>query len=130
MKTTYKRMSHSERLSNPSNYPQYKTNLVGSVEVLSTEQVSVDGTLHLQSVKKVLDPRDNFKDVKASDFALSNLIAVGAVDQLRPVQLGAQNNLGYMDNLVDAVGVLGDAVGNESLAAETIVESQTPSENG
>lgn len=54
---------------------------------LVTEKVEVNGRVMLQSVNRSVNPKDRFKGLKASDFALESVLAAGAIDTLRPVSL-------------------------------------------
>lgn len=61
--------------------------LFSSYEIVTKEDTAVDGRVVKQSVIRTVIPSEQFKGLKASDFALDNLIAAGAVDMLKSCQL-------------------------------------------
>jgi hypothetical protein len=101
-------LSHAERMSQPK--VDYPKNLVQDYEVRGTEDVVVDGRIVKKSCLVTVHPQDMFKGLNADDFALENVIAVGALDSLKEGYLGA-NTLselsdsmeGTIDNVINAV---------------------------
>lgn len=57
--------------------------------VIMTEQIENHGVIQSRLVTKVIKLSDKFSGSKASDYALENFIATGAVSQLREVRLGS-----------------------------------------
>ena len=111
--------SHAERLAQaPKVYPK---NLCADYEVRGTEEVvECDRVIKKSCVKKV-HPQDMFAGYKASDFALENIIAVGALDSLKECQMSA-NSLselsdsmeGSIDNAIAAVDAAEASVNNSN----------------
>lgn len=99
--------SHAECFGYKKSYP---TSFHQDYEVRGTEEVVIDGRVMKKSCVKTVHPQDNFKGLKADDFALENVIAVGALDSLKEGYLSA-NSLselsdsmeGTIDNVIDAV---------------------------
>lgn len=101
------RKSHVDCFGYKKSYP---TSFHQDYEVRGTEEVVIDGRVMKKSCVKTVHPQDNFKGLKADDFALENVIAVGALDSLKEGYLSA-NSLselsdsmeGTIDNVIDAV---------------------------
>lgn len=89
-------ISHAERMSAPQVH--YPKNLHGEYVVHAVEEVVENDRIVKKSVRKSVDPRDNFKGIKVSDFYMENVIAAGALGNLRNGQLDA-GNLAAADNL-------------------------------
>lgn len=87
-------------------------------QVRATEDVVVNDRIVKKTVYKTVHSADKFKGLKASDFALENIIAVGAVDSLKDCKLGF-NTVGETSDMIDPV------VDNVISALNT-AESQTP----
>ena len=94
-------ISHAERCSAPNVH--YPKNLHSSYEVNAVEEVVENDRIVKKSVRKTVDPADNFKGVKVSDFYMENVIAAGALDSLKFGQL-SNCTLADADNL-DVQGV-------------------------
>lgn len=100
--------SHIERLAQTEK--SYPATFNRDYEVHSTEDVVVNGRIVKQSCIVTVHPQDKFKGLKADDFALENVIAVGALDSLKEGYL-SNNSLselsdsmeGTIDNMIDAV---------------------------
>lgn len=100
--------SHAERMCEaPVVYPK---NLVSDYEVRSTEDVVENGRVLKKTVYRKVHPQDNFKGMSALDFALENVIAVGALDGLKECYLGVNTTSelsdgmeGTIDNAIAAV---------------------------
>jgi hypothetical protein len=100
--------SHAERMCEASiDYPK---TLCQDYEVRGVEEVVENGRIVKKSTIVTVHPQDKFKGFKASDFALENVIAAGALDSLKEGKLGA-NTLselsdsmeGTIDNVISAV---------------------------
>lgn len=105
--------SHSQRIAEPSlDYPK---TLCEDYEVRGTEDYVQNGVLLKRSTVVVVHPQDKFKGLKASDFALENVIAAGAVGMLKEGKLGF-NSIGElsdrMEGTIDAVIAAVDAAEN------------------
>lgn len=96
-----KLISHAERCSAPQVH--YPKNLHSTYEVNAVEEVVENDRIVKKSVRKTVDPADNFKGVKVSDFYMENVIAAGALDSLKFGQL-SNGTLADADNL-DVQGV-------------------------
>lgn len=90
-------ISHAECMCEPS--ISYPANYLSSYDIVSSEQVMENGRLVRKSLKKNINPVDNFSGLKASDFALENIIAVGAEGSLRDIKL----NVGSVADLADSM---------------------------
>lgn len=64
----------------------------------AVEEVVENDRIVKKSVRKTVDPADNFKGVKVSDFYMENVIAAGALDSLKFGQL-SNGRLADADNL-------------------------------
>ena len=89
---------------------KYPKTLCQDYEVRGTEDVVVNGVIVKKSTIVTVHPQDNFKGMKASDFALENVIAAGALDSLKEGKLGANTTSelsdsmeGTIDNVISAV---------------------------
>ena len=102
-------ISHAERCSAPNVH--YPKNLHSSYEVNAVEEVVENDRIVKKSVRKTVDPVDNFKGVKVSDFYLENVIAAGALDSLKFGQL-SDNRLNSADNVDAQVANLDDYIVN------------------
>ena len=100
--------SHLERLAQTEK--SYPATFNRDYEVHGTEDVVVNDRIVKKSCIVKVHPQDKFKGLKASDFALENVIAAGALDSLNECYLGS-NSLselsdsmeGTIDNMIDAV---------------------------
>lgn len=79
--------------------------LVCGERVVAEEQVVKDNRVVKMRVLKDIDPRDNFKDYKVSDFYIENLQATGAINNLKQVQ--------FTDNDIDPVLDVLDSLAGE-----------------
>lgn len=101
-------MSHAQRLSQP--HKSYPKTFCQDYDARGTEEVVVNGRVIKKSVIKIVHPQDKFKGITVNDFALENVIAVGALDSLKEGYLSA-NSLselsdsieGTIDNVINAV---------------------------
>lgn len=77
--------------------------MFGSSKFVDEEQVVVDDRIVKKSVVKTFVPLENFVGLKASDFALENVMAAGAIDMLKPtiVSDGGLDNVDRFENSVD-----------------------------
>ena len=107
----FKPVSHYERCHN-SDYSsvQYVAKYNRPYKVHSREQVTKDGYITSTMTYKTINPRDNFDGLDSRDFALENIIAVGAVDSLKEGYMHVDNRAdlsdsleGSIDNLISAV---------------------------
>lgn len=111
--------SHAEALAQaPKVYPK---TLCADYEVRGTEEVVENDRVVNKSCVKKVHPQDMFAGYKASDFALENIIAVGALDSLKEGHLSA-NSLselsdsmeGSIDNAIAAVDAAEASVNNSN----------------
>ena len=79
-------------------------------QMLGREQKVFEGRILNSSCWKTFDTVEALKGVRASDFSLDNILAVGAFDSLRPcsVSMNTRQEMGdfaesQMENLNDAV---------------------------
>ena len=78
-----------------------------SIERMVCEEQTVEGDrVVTKRVLKEVDPRDNFKDYKVSDFFIENLQASGAIADLKTVQFIDQDVDGILDALDSASQVI------------------------
>lgn len=89
-------ISHAERCSESQIH--YPKNLHSTYEVNAVEEVVENDRIVKKSVRKTVDPADNFKGVKVSDFYMEIVIAAGALDSLKFGQL-SNGRLDAADNL-------------------------------
>lgn len=100
--------SYASRMSEkPQVYPK---GYGADYEVRTTEQAVENGRIVKKTVYATVHPSDKFAGMKASDFALENVIAVGALDSLVECKLGvgvgaelADSMEGTVDNIISAV---------------------------
>jgi hypothetical protein len=78
--------SHAECFGQKMSYPK---NLCHDYEVRGIDEVVVNGRVVKKSVVKTIHPQDFFSGFKSDDFALENIIAVGALDSLEERYLSA-----------------------------------------
>lgn len=103
-------LSHRERMASPQVH--YAKNLFAPMEVFTSEEVVENNRFVKKSLRKTVDPRDNFKGVKVSDFYLQNVIAVGALDSLKGGML-SESSLDAADNLSAQLDKFDNALNNE-----------------
>lgn len=82
-------------------------------EICDTEQVVDNGRVVKKAVIKVERPMERFAGMKASDFALENIIAAGAMDMLKPTVLHDVN----LDTVDQIDGTLNEIMDNIDAAA-------------
>lgn len=103
--------SHAEMIQNPCLHNRHvEKGLQEPYMMDAVEQEVVNGVILKKSTMKVYDPVANFRGFKATDFALENVIAVGALDSLVESKLhyGSTSELsdsleGTIDNVIEAV---------------------------
>ena len=100
--------SHLSRMVEPR--MAYPKEIVGDYEVTGSEQVVENGRVVRKSVVAKVHPQDKMKGLKADDFALENIIAVGALDSLKECYYSANTTSelsdsmeGSIDNIIAAV---------------------------
>ena len=117
MKTTEKTgfvprvTSHAEAMQNPALHNCHVgKGLQTPYEIDGAEQAVENGVIVKKSTVNTFDPVANMRGFKATDFALENIIAVGALDSLRESKLsvGTTSELsdgleGTIDNVIAAV---------------------------
>lgn len=103
-----KAFRHCDRRGAPQVH--YPKDLHDTYEVNAVTEVVENGRVVKKSVRKTVDPVDNFKGVKVSDFYLENVIAAGAVDSLRFGQLD-NGRLGCADGIDAQLGNLDSYIG-------------------
>lgn len=107
--------SHAEMFGAEKSYPK---NLCQDYEVRGTEEVVVNGRVVKKSAVKTIHPQDLFKGFKADDFALENIIAVGALDGLKEGYLSANTTSELSDSMEGTIDNVINAV-NEAEASNT-----------
>lgn len=103
--------SHAEAIQNPALHNRHvEKGLQKPYGVDGVEQVVENGVILKKSVVDTFDPVANMKGFKASDFALENIISVGALDSLKEshLSIGSSSELsdsmeGSIDNIIAAV---------------------------
>ena len=87
--TKFTCISHVERMNNPKLKQTIKKDLcVDKVHVYAEEKfVGPDGRILTRNVEKTIDPAENMKKFKVSDFSIENLTAAGAVNNLKVCSL-------------------------------------------
>lgn len=107
--------SHSQRIAEPS--VDYPKTFCQDYEVRGTEDYVQNGVLLKRSTVVVVHPQDKFKGMKASDFALENVIAAGAVGMLKEGKLSI-NSVGELsdslEGTIDAVIAAVDVAENNA----------------
>ena len=100
--------SYAERITEPRKV--YHKNIVSNYDITTSEDVVVDGRILKRSVIKTVHPQDKMRGLKPTDFALENIIAVGALDSLKEgsYSIGISAELddkmsGTIDNIIKAV---------------------------
>lgn len=104
-------MSHAERMQNPDAcVKDYKTDYVAHYSLQAKEQVVENGRIVNTTVWKDVDPVQMLKGYKASDFALENIIAAGALDSLKEGQLHVNGGAELSDHMEGVIDNVNDAV--------------------
>lgn len=114
-------VSHFERMTTPLESRKRLSD--NTYAIYDTEDTVVNGKVLKKSVVRNVVPTEQFRGFKASDFALENIIAAGALDQLKPVQLH--------DDSLDAVDMTNgtlDSIMNQ-IDAQAQIEAQAPKNN-
>lgn len=82
-----------------------RTKTMATRERIVTEEQTVENNRIIKKkIIKEIDPRDNFKDYKVSDFFIENLEAVGALNNLKQTQFLDGN----IDDVLDKLNELAD----------------------
>lgn len=116
-----KNVSHFERMCTPQSYDPVV--FAKPYEVCDDEQVVDNGRVVKKSVVKVERPSERFAGMKASDFALENIIAAGAVDLLKPTVLHDAN----LDVVDEIDGTLNDIM--DQIDANAVAEAPKNNDN-
>lgn len=87
----YKVISHAERMQNRDFEKIEVPSLVVESEINVLEDEVIEGRIVKVMKTKKLDPRDNFRGYKVSDFYLENLQACGAIGNLKPCNLSGSS---------------------------------------
>lgn len=103
--------SHAEAVQNPSLHNRHVCKgLDKPYGIDGVEQVVENGVIVKKSTVNTFDPVANMSGFKATDFALENIIAAGALDSLKESKLtiGTTSELsdsleGTIDNVIAAV---------------------------
>lgn len=103
--------SHAEAMQNPALHNRHvNKDLQKPYELDDVEQEVMNGVVLKKSTIKTFDPVENMRGYKASDFALENIIAVGALESLKESKLNygstseiSDNLEGTIDNIIAAV---------------------------
>lgn len=112
-------VSHAERMQYaPKQYPKH---LCEDYEVRASEDVVENGRIVKKTVYKTVHPQDKMKGLNALDFALENVIAVGALDSLKEGKLSA-NTLSELSDSME--GTIDDAIAAVDAAEAQSVEPQ------
>ena len=101
MKKDYKVVSHCERIKNSDKYGKTPIYRPGTRRVVIVEKRWNEDTqrFEMQSVVKDYKPEEAMAKYKSCDFALTNLIAVGAESMLHHVKL-SDNDMDIVDTVV------------------------------
>lgn len=105
---TKKRMSHYERMQQVVGKRPVCYNRPYTVYD-DDDVVDKSGVMVKASVIKTVLPSDRFKGLRVSDFALSNVIAAGAVDMLKPTALD-DTTLTNVDRIDGAINNIMDMI--------------------
>ena len=86
-------------------------------EIISQENVNLDGRVLKQSVNTEFDPKEYFAAYDARDFYLENILAVGATDGLKEVKLvnGRLMDMERIDKYVAEMGEAFDFINNNEV---------------
>jgi hypothetical protein len=103
-------LSHRERIA--CSQVHYPKSLFAPVEVNAVEDAVENNRIVKKSKRMTVDPRDNFKGVRVSDFFLQNVIAVGALDNLKGGMV-SDSRLNAADNLAVQLDKIETAMNNE-----------------
>lgn len=120
-----KNVSHFERMTSAVVYDPVV--FAKPYEVYDDEEVVDNGRVVKKSVIKVERPSERFAGMKASDFALENIIAAGAVDMLKPVVLH-DANLDMVDQIDGTLNDIMDQI-DVNAAAEAVESAEAPKNN-
>lgn len=106
-------VSYAEMLASPIVYDPVV--FAKPYEVYDDEQVVDNGRVVKKSVVKAVRPAERFQGLKASDFALENVIAAGAVDMLKPTMLH-DANLDTVDEIDGTLNGIMDQIDANAVA--------------
>lgn len=109
----FKALPHTERLHSPrfaspkcGNYPEEE-------EVFTIESVESNGVIIQRQCIKKVSLKDKYKGLKCSDFALENIVAAGAISNLKPITIGAgssvesvESSIANMESLINSAETL------------------------
>lgn len=96
----FKCISHAERMNNCNLHYNYDECLTADSEIYKRTNVEKYGRVVNELVSTTVDPRDNFKGFKVSDFSIENMQALGT--DMHFVQLEGSS----MSSVDNAVAVL------------------------
>lgn len=102
----YKVISHVERMKNKKAFDKHvDTDITyGECSHLVSEQVLDKDTGYIMKQMKLetYDPADNVKGFKYTDFSIENLVATGAISDLKVVS-SPGSKIGSIDNMVSVL---------------------------
>lgn len=111
---------HSQRYAKckTGNYPKYTEEFV-------TEQVEQNGVLVSRSALKKIKVSERFKGLRPSDFSLENVIAAGAIGNLKQITINGgsdlesvEKSIANMENLMDSAAAAAAASADSSTTSE------------
>lgn len=98
---------------------EYPTSYCQDYYVRGTEEELVDGKILKSSKNKLVHPQDKFRGLRAIDFALENIIAVGALDSLKEGYLNYNASGEVSDSLEGPINNIISAVDAEQKKGES-----------
>lgn len=104
IKTMSKPLSHFEMCTSPKYHNLHVgKGLQDPIEMVSSSRFVDNGVIKRKTDVYVFDPVANFHNVKASDFALENIIEVGALDSLKESRMSLGNTADIADSIEGSV---------------------------
>lgn len=85
--------------------------------IYDEEQVVENGRILKKTVVRTVRPMEMFVGLKASDFALENVIAAGAVDMLKPTVLH-NGDIDFVDKIDGTLNEIMDQIDANAAVAE------------
>lgn len=95
-------------------------------DVFTDETFEENGLIMVRKKPTKLDPKQRYKGMKATDFALQNLIAIGAVDSLKFVQMATP--AAALEDVVSHLDDFGTKIIDSVKVPESTVENTEVSE--
>lgn len=105
MGKNFKCVSHIERMLDEEKCKHARCIDVPIDTVYKVNKVVKDGRVVSDLERTTVDPRDNFKGYKVSDFSIEMLQATGAIANVKPITLDG-GSISNVDSLVSTLDTL------------------------